>query len=65
MALGCNNRARKQANSRTINLKREKHMFVITERFISKLVVTYGSNSIVSTDGGTWYPLQACRFLKL
>jgi putative transposase len=38
-------------------------MFV-TERFISKLVMTYGPHP-VSTDGGTWYPSQACRFLKL
>ena len=40
-------------------------MFVVAvERFISKLVMTYGSHP-VSTDGGTWYPHQACRFLKL
>ena len=37
-------------------------MFV-AERFISKLIMIYGSHP-VSTDGGTWYP-QACRFLKL
>ena len=59
--IGCN-RARKQGNSRTINLKGEKHV-CCCERFISKLVMTYGSHP-VSTDGGTWYP-QACRFLKL
>jgi putative transposase len=37
-------------------------MFV-AERFISKLVESYGLHP-VSTDGGTWYP-QACKFLKL
>jgi putative transposase len=37
-------------------------MFV-AERFISKLVMTYGAHP-VSTDGGTWYP-QAYRLLKL
>jgi hypothetical protein len=25
---------------------------------------TYGKH-LVSTDGGTWYPLQTCRFLKV
>jgi putative transposase len=39
-------------------------MFVIAERFISKLVMTYGPHPVYK-DGGTWYPSQACRFLKL
>ncbi len=38
-------------------------MFV-AERFISDVVEDYGEHP-VSTDGGTWYPPQACRFLKL
>jgi hypothetical protein len=50
--ISCNNRARIPANSRTINLKEEKYIFVVAERFISKLVVTYESNP-VSTDGNT------------
>ena len=45
-----------------LSISKERNMFV-AERFISKLVVTYGSHPI-STDGGTWYP-QACKFLKL
>jgi putative transposase len=45
-----------------LSISKERNMFV-AERFISKLVKTYGSHP-VSTDGGTWYP-QACRFLKL
>jgi hypothetical protein len=59
----------KQANSRTINLKGEKQVFVAAvaaERFISKLAVTCGSNQQRGSGGGTWYPPhQACRFLKL
>jgi hypothetical protein len=38
-------------------------MFV-AERFIFGLVKVYGKHSI-STDGGSWYLPQACRFLKL
>ena len=45
-----------------LSISKERNMFV-AERFISKLVMTYGPHP-VSTDGGTWYP-QACRFLKL
>jgi len=35
-------------------------MFV-AERFISRLIKIYGKHNI-STDGGTWYPPQACKF---
>ena len=45
-----------------LSISKERNMFV-AERFISKLIMIYGSHP-VSTDGGTWYP-QACRFLKL
>ena len=45
-----------------LSISKERNMFV-AERFISRLVKSYGKHS-VSTDGGTWYP-QACRFLKL
>ena len=38
-------------------------MFV-AERFLSQVVNKYGLHS-VSSDGGTWYPPQACRFLNL
>jgi hypothetical protein len=40
-------------------------MFIITERFVSKLENIYGPLPIVFTDGGTWFPLQDCSFLKL
>ena len=46
-----------------LSISKERNMFVADERFISKLVMTYGPHP-VSTDGGTWYP-QACKFLKL
>jgi len=44
-------------------VSKERNM-LIAEQSISKLVKTYGPHP-VSTDGGTWYPSQACRFLKL
>ena len=38
----------------------------IAELFISKLVKNYGPHPVSTVDGErTWYPLQACRFLKL
>jgi putative transposase len=39
-------------------------MFVVAERFLSDIVDKHGKYPI-STDGDTWYPPQACRFLKL
>jgi putative transposase len=38
-------------------------MFV-AERFLDGVTKEYGKHP-VSTDGCTWYPPQACRFLKL
>ncbi|MGN6630234.1 MAG: hypothetical protein ACTHKJ_10255 [Candidatus Nitrosocosmicus sp.] len=38
-------------------------MFV-AEHFLSNIIREYGKHP-VSTDGGTWYPPQACQFLKL
>lgn len=40
-------------------------MFVVTERFLLDLVNICGNHPTVSTDGGTGYPTQACRFLIL
>ena len=40
-------------------------MFVVTERFLLDLVNICGNHPTVSTDGGTWYPKQAYRFLIL
>jgi putative transposase len=37
---------------------------LVAEQFLQELIKKYGKNP-VSTDGGTWYPSQACRFLKL
>ena len=37
---------------------------LIAERFLSSLLNKYGKHPI-STDGGTWYPAQACKFLEL
>jgi putative transposase len=46
-----------------MSISKERNMFVVAERFMSKVVEEDGRHS-VSTDGGTWYP-QACKFLKL
>jgi putative transposase len=40
-------------------------MFVAAaEHFLSDAVDDYGSHP-VSTDGGSWYPSQECKFLKI
>ena len=39
-------------------------MFV-AERFLSQVLNKYRLHSVWSDGGGTWYPPQACRFLKL
>ena len=39
---------------------------LIAERVLSKNIDKYGKHPSVSSDGGgTWYPHQACQFLKL
>jgi YesN/AraC family two-component response regulator len=42
-----------------------KNMFVMAEHFLSDIVDEYGQYSVSSADGGTWYPTQAYKFLKL
>jgi putative transposase len=46
-----------------MSISKEQNMFV-AERFISDVVEEYGKHP-VSTDGGSWYPPQACKFLKI
>ena len=46
-----------------MNISKERNMFV-AEHFLSDIVDKHGQCP-VSTDGGTWYPHQACKFLKL
>ncbi len=48
-----------------ISISKEQNMFVAIERFISDVVEEHGRTSGFHRDGGTWYPQQACRFLKL
>jgi hypothetical protein len=36
-------------------------MFV-AEKFISNLIKIHSKHAISTTDGGTWYPHQACKF---
>ncbi len=36
----------------------------VAERFLSHVLDKYGKHQ-VSSDGGTWYPPQACKFLKI
>jgi hypothetical protein len=40
-------------------------MFVAIEQFMSDIVDEYGEHPVLTYDGGTWYPPQACQFLKL
>ena len=47
----------------SFDISKERNMFV-AERFLAHIIKEYGNHS-VSTDGGTWYPSQACKFLKL
>jgi putative transposase len=44
-------------------ISKERNMFV-TENFLSDIVDKHG-RQLVSTEECTWYPPQACRFLKL
>ena len=48
-----------------IDISFERTMLIVAERFIASLINTYGKHPVSTTDGGTWYPPQACRFLKL
>jgi transposase-like protein len=47
-----------------IDISFERNMLIV-ERFIASLINTYGKHPVSTTDGGTWYLPQACRFLKL
>jgi putative transposase len=46
-----------------LSISKERNMFV-AERFLDGLIKIHGKHC-VSTDGGTWYPPQACAFLKI
>ncbi len=48
-------------NPQKIYCKRKR---IVAEQFLKQLVIKYGKHK-VSSDGGTWYPSQACKFLKL
>jgi putative transposase len=47
-----------------INISKERNMFV-AERFLYGIIKAHGEHPVSTDDGGTWYPPQACRFLKL
>jgi putative transposase len=46
-----------------IHISEERNMFV-ADNFLRSLVSKYGRHTVY-TDGGTWYPPQACTFLHL
>jgi putative transposase len=46
-----------------VYLSVERNMFVV-EKFLNSLIRDYGKHTL-STDGGTWYPLYACKLLKV
>jgi putative transposase len=52
-------------NILAISISKERNMFVAIERFLSDIVYEYGQHPVSTDDGGTWYPPQACKFLKL
>jgi putative transposase len=48
-----------------IDISFERTMLV-AERFIASLINKFGKHPVLTADGGgTWYPPQACQFLKL
>ena len=57
------NRIRNKEYCCNKHIKRAKYVCSI-ERFLYNITKDYGKHP-VSTDGGTWYPPQACHFLKL
>src|SRR6478752_4102273 len=40
-------------------------MLIVSERFVFSLINKYGKYPISTADGGTWYPSQVFKFLKL
>jgi hypothetical protein len=46
-------------------VSKERNMSIIAERYIFGLIKIHGLNPVSTDEGGTWYPLQACQFLKL
>jgi putative transposase len=38
---------------------------LVAERFITFLINRHGKHPVSTADGGTWYPPQACKFLKI
>ena len=48
----------------SISISKERNMFV-AERFLSNLIKDYDKHPVSTDGGGTWYPHQACQFLKL
>ena len=50
----------------SITISKERKIYVVVaERFLSNLLKEYDKHPILTSDGGTWYPRQACQFLKL
>ena len=47
-----------------MGISKERNMFV-AEHFLSSIVEKYGKKPVSTTDGGTWYPHQAFRFLNM
>ena len=48
-----------------IGISFERNMLIVAERFVFSLINKYGKYPISTADGGTWYPSQAFKFLKL
>jgi transposase-like protein len=42
----------------------ESRNMLVARQFLETLIEKYGKHSVYS-DGGTWYPSEACKVLKL
>ncbi len=45
--------------------QKNKTCLFVTERFLSDVLDKYGKHQASSDGGVTWYPPQACKFLKV
>ncbi len=47
-----------------IDISFDKTMLIVAERFIASLINIHGKHPVSTDGGGTWYPPQACTFVK-
>jgi hypothetical protein len=62
--MGCYYRSWEQRNPRNEYIQRTKYVCDGSAFSFSDIVDEYYQYPVSSADGGTWYPPQACKFLK-